>query len=81
MNMKFVKQFGVWFEVRNDQRTARKAWPDYIVDRYLNQLDLTCDRKQNNFQHSGEVKCLKAPDSCQRKVQASFNGRSKKLKT
>ena len=31
--------------MRNDQRTAKKASRDYMVDRYLNKMDLTCDRK------------------------------------
>ena len=49
MSIKFVKQFRKWFEARKDKRTARKARRDYMVDWYLNKLDLTCDRKPLPF--------------------------------
>ena len=49
MNMKFVKQFRKWFEARNDQRTARKAWRDYMLSWYLKKFDLTCDKKPLTF--------------------------------
>ena len=48
-SIKYVKQFGKWLEARNDRQTAREAWIDYIVNCYLNILDLTCDRKPSPF--------------------------------
>ena len=39
----------MWFEARNDQCTARKAWRDYMVNWYLDKLDLTNDRKPLPF--------------------------------
>ena len=40
-----MKQFRKWLEARNDQQTAKKAWRVYMIDWYLNKLDLTCNRK------------------------------------
>ena len=48
-SIKDEKQIRKWFEAKNDQRTARKAWRDYMVDWYLNKVDLTCDRKLLRF--------------------------------
>ena len=38
-----------WLEARKDQQTAKKAWRDYLVNCYINKLDLTCDRKPLPF--------------------------------
>ena len=35
--------------------------------------------QENKFQVSEEVNCSKTPESCERKVQSSFNGHSRKL--
>ena len=51
MNIKYEKQIDKWFEEKNDQQTARKAWSDYVVKCYLNKLDLTCARKPIPFIH------------------------------
>ena len=45
MTLKYEKQIHKWLQERNDQETARKAWSDYVVNCYLNKLDLTCARK------------------------------------
>ena len=45
MSIKYEKEIHKWFEARNDQQTARKAWSDYVVNCYLNKLDLTSARK------------------------------------
>ena len=41
---------------------------------------VTCYLQEDFFQLSREVNCSKALDSCKRKVQASFNGHSRKLR-
>ena len=51
MSIKYEKQIHKWMEARNDQQTARKAWSDYVVNYYLNKLDLTCARKPIPFIH------------------------------
>ena len=51
MSIKYEKQPHKWLEARNDQQTARKAWIDYVVNGYLNQLVLTCARKPIPFIH------------------------------
>ena len=51
MSIKYEKQIHKWLEARNDQQTARKAWSGYVVNYYLNKLDLTCARKPTPFIH------------------------------
>ena len=43
------KQIRKWLEAGNDQQTARNAWSDYIVNCYLNKLDLTSASKPLPF--------------------------------
>ena len=45
MTIKYEKQIHKWLEARNDQQTARKAWSDYVVHCFLNNMDLTFARK------------------------------------
>ena len=49
MSIKYEKPINKWLQARNDQQTARKAWSDYVVNCYLNKLDLTCARKPIPF--------------------------------
>ena len=51
MSLKYEKQIHKWLEARHDQQTARKAWSDYVVNCYLNKLDLICARKPIPFKH------------------------------
>ena len=51
MSIKYEKQIHKWLEARKNQQTARKAWSDYVVNCYLNKLDLTCARKPIPFIH------------------------------
>ena len=51
MSIKYEKQIHKWLEARNDQQSARKAWSNYVVNCYLNKLDLTCARKPIPFIH------------------------------
>ena len=48
-SVNYVQQFREWMGARNDQQTARKAWSDYIVECYLNKLDISFDRKPLPF--------------------------------
>ena len=51
MSTKYEKQIHKWLEVRNGQKTAGKPWSDYVVNCYLNKLDLTCAREPIPFIH------------------------------
>ena len=55
-NFKYSKRFHNSLEARNDQQKAKKLQNDYIVNCFLNSLDLTCDRKPLPYRDDNPTK-------------------------